>query len=305
MATAAPRVLAAVLHYGSRPDGGSRELLASTLDSLLAMDAPGMTLAVVDNGSTDGGRELVRERYPSVVLIENGENLGVAEGYNAGIRAGLARGADWVLLLNNDIAADPGMLSALLAAAKDDPAAGILGPKTYFHDAPRTLWYAGGKVNLFTGIIAHRGIRETDRGQYDAIGETGYVNGCAMLIRRSVIDRIGLLDPAFHPAYAEDADYSMRARRAGFKLLYVPTAMLWHRVSSSSGGGATPFKTRLKAAHNFLVIRRYARWYHWLTIPWCAGATATAFVARELLRGNFAIVGALVDGLASAFRRRG
>jgi GT2 family glycosyltransferase len=86
--------------------------------------------------------------------------------------------------------------------------------------------------------------------------------------------------------------------------LYVPTARLWHRVSSSSGGGATPFKTRLKAAHNFLVIRRYARWYHWLTIPWCAGATAIVFVARELLKGNVAIVGALFDGLWSVLRRR-
>ena len=298
-----PTIFAAVLHYGTRPDGGTVELLTETLDSLRAMDAPGMTLAVVDNGSTDGALGVVRSRYPEVVVIENGANLGVAEGYNAGLRAGMERGADWLLLLNNDIIADRGMLRAMLEAAGTDPSVGILGPKTYFYDTPGTFWYAGGRVNLWTGIISHRGIRETDRGQYDAVEETGYVNGCAMLIRRSVIERVGYLDTVFRPAYAEDADYSLRARRAGFRLLYVGSARLTHRVSSSSGGGATPFKTRLKARHNFLVIRRYARWYHWLTIPWCAGAKAVAFVAGELLKGNFHIVRALFEGLFGASRK--
>jgi GT2 family glycosyltransferase len=124
-----------------------------------------------------------------------------------------------------------------------------------------------------------------------------------MLIRRDVIETIGYLDRAFDPAYAEDADYSLRALRAGFRLVYVPEAKLWHRVSSSSGGGATPWKTRLKAEHNFLVIRRYARWYHWLTIPWCIGVLTAVFVVRELMRGNFRVVGALGKGFLAIFRK--
>lgn len=298
-----PSVYAAVLHYGVNPDGSSRTLLRETLDSLLAMDYPRMDVAVVDNGSTDGSREMVRRNYPGATLIENGSNLGVSEGYNVGLREGLRRGADWVLLLNNDIVADKEMLSRMIDEGRRDPKIGILGPKTYFHDEPTTFWYAGGKVNFFTGIISHRGIREKDRGQYDRTEETGYVNGCAMLIRRQVIDKVGLLDSAFSPAYSEDADYSIRAARAGFSLVYVPGAKLWHRVSASSGGGATPMKTRLKVEHNFLVIRRYARWYHWLTIPWCIGAGAFVFVVRELLRGNTGAVGALFDGFRSIFRK--
>ncbi len=303
MAADFPSVFAAVLHYGVKPDGSARALLKETLDSLLKMTYPHVTLAVVDNGSTDGSLEMVREEYPGVLLIANGANLGVGEGYNVGLREGLKRGADWVFLLNNDIFAGPDMLSAMIEAGMSDPKIGILGPKTYFSAEPTTFWYAGGRVNFFTGVVSHRGIRELDRGQYDPTEDTGYVNGCAMLIRRSVIDAIGFMDHAFHPAYGEDADFSLRALRAGFRLVYVGEAKLWHRVSASSGGGATPLKTTLKTEHNFLLLRRYARWYHWLTIPWCVGAVALVFILRELLQGNFRIVAALGKGIVSIFRK--
>jgi GT2 family glycosyltransferase len=303
MSAASPSVFAAVLHYGVNPDGSARTLLRDTLDSLLKMTYPRLTLAVVDNGSTDGSQELVRTEYGRVRLIENGANLGVGEGYNVGLREGVRAGADWIFLLNNDIVADPGLLSRMVDAALADPRVGILGPKTYFFSAPDTFWYAGGRVNLFTGVISHRGIREVDRGQYNRVEDTGYVNGCAMLISRSVVDAVGYMDPAFHPAYGEDADYSLRALRAGFRLLYVPEAKLWHRVSASSGGGATPLKTRLKVEHNFLLLRRYARWYHGLTIPWCVGGATIVFVVGELLQGNVGIVAALFKGFFSILRK--
>ncbi len=303
MAAEFPSVFAAVLHYGVNPDGSARTLLKETLDSLLKMTYTRVTIAVVDNGSTDGSLEMMCKEYPGVRLIENGANLGVGEGYNVGLREGVRCGADWVFLLNNDIIADPAMLSKMVEAGERDPKIGILGPKTYFSTEPTTFWYAGGKVNFFTGVISHRGIREVDRGQFDRTEDTGYVNGCAMLIRRSVIEAVGYLDKAFHPAYGEDADYSLRTLRAGFRLVYVPEAKLWHRVSASSGGGATPLKTRLKVEHNFLILRRYASWYHWLTIPWCLGALAVVFVVRELFRGNFRILGALGTGILSIFRK--
>jgi GT2 family glycosyltransferase len=142
-AAESPSVFAAVLHYGVNPDGSARALLRETLDSLLKMNYPRITLAVVDNGSADGSREMVRREYPGIELIENGANLGVGEGYNVGLREGARRGADWVLLLNNDIIADPGMLSKMIDAGLADPKIGILGPKTYFHSEPATFWYAG------------------------------------------------------------------------------------------------------------------------------------------------------------------
>lgn len=300
---ASPSVLAAVLHYGVSADGSSLRLLDETLTSLLGMAHPNVSFVIVDNGSTDGSRKMVKENYPMFEFIENGKNLGVGEGYNVALRLGMERNADWVFLLNNDISVAPDMLVNLLQIGKSNPRIGILGPKTYFHARPNILWYAGGNVNFFTGIISHRGIYEEDRGQFDTTGETDYVNGCAMLVRRTVIAKVGLFDSVFHPAYSEDADYCLRAKRAGFSLMYVPTAKLWHKVSASSGGGMSPTKTRLKVEHNFLVLKRHAKWYHWLTIPWCIGGMTFLFVLRELLKGNVKVVAALFRGFTGVLKK--
>ena len=92
----------------------------------------------------------------------------------------------------------------------------------------------------------------------------------------------------------------MRVLRAGYRLVYVPQAKMWHKVSAFSGGGLTPFKTKLKVQHSLIFFKRYARWYHWLTMPWCIAALALVFVGKELLRGNFGIVSALVQGFVKA-----
>lgn len=305
MSPEAPLVYCAVLHCGLNPDGRAQLLLRETLDSLKKMTYPNFQLAVVDNGSTDGSQAMIRSRYPEVELIENYENLGVVEGYNVGLRRGLERNADWILLLNNDIRVDPDLLSNMMKVAQSDKQIGILGPKIYYDSQPDTFWYAGGKINFFTGIVAHRGIRERDRGQYDRVEETDYITGCAMLIKREVLERVGLLDVAFSPMYSEDADFSIRARRAGYRLVYVPDAKLWHKVSASSGGGVTPLKTTLKVQHNFLVLKRYARWYHWITIPWCIAGVTVIFVLRELMKGNFNVVAALFRGFWRTVGGRG
>ena len=280
-----------------------RELLRETLDSVQRMTYPNFRVIAIDNGSSDGSQEMVRSGYPAVTLIENGTNLGFGEGNNVGMRYALQQGARWIFLLNNDIAVDANLLTELMDDAMSEQNVGILGPKIYYHAEPNTLWYAGGRINYFAGVISHRGVRQEDRGRYDAAGDTEYVTGCAFLVRREVLEKVGLFDPVYHPAYSEDADLSVRAQRAGYRLRYVPKAKLWHKVSSSSGGGMTPMKTRLKVEHNLIFFRRYARWYHWLTIPWCVGGIAVVFVVRELLKGNFRIVGALAGGFVQALKR--
>jgi len=298
-----PLVYCVVLHLGLQPDGSARRLLAETLDSIRQMTYPNFRIIVVDNGSTDGSQEMIRSRYPAIELIENGENLGFGGGNNVGMEHALGKGADWILLLNNDIVVDREMLTELMATGAADEHVGVLCPKIYYHAEPDRLWYAGGKVNFWTGIISHRGIRETDHGQYDTIEQVGYVTGCAFLVRRDALVQVGLFDPVYHPAYPEDADLTERVRRAGYTLVYVPRAKLWHKVSSFSGGGMTPFKTKLKVEHNLIYFKRYARWYHWLTIPWCVGGMAVVFVLREFLRGNFRVLQALLRGFGKAAGR--
>jgi GT2 family glycosyltransferase len=280
-----------------------RDLLAETLESMAGMKYPAVQTLVVDNGSNDGSQEMVRERFPAVRLIENGENLGFGGGNNVGMKLALESSSEWIILLNNDIAVDPEMLDELMSVAESDPRIGVLSPKIYYFSEPETLWYAGGSINFWTGAVSHRGLRQKDRGQYDQVEDTGYITGCAFMVRASVLRSTGLFDPVYHPIYSEDADLSMRILRGGYRLVYVPRARLWHKVSSFSGGGLTPFKTQLKVEHNLILFKRYARWYHWLVMPWFIGTKTLLFIAKELVKGNFSILGALFRGFGKALRR--
>ncbi|MGB6650077.1 MAG: glycosyltransferase, partial [Bacteroidota bacterium] len=148
-----------------------RALLLETLDSVLQMTYPRFRVMVADNGSTDGSLEAVRESHPRIEIVENGQNLGFGEGNNAGMRYALQRGSDWVLLLNNDIIVDKELLSELMQVGVSDQRIGMLCPKIYYAGEPEKLWYAGGKVNFWTGHVSHRGIRAIDRGQYSTVEE--------------------------------------------------------------------------------------------------------------------------------------
>jgi len=163
-------------------------------------------------------------------------------------------------------------------------------------------WIRGRRLCLLVAEL-RRGSVEDLNGQFDRIEDTKYITGCAMLIRRVVLEKVGMFDPIFYPAYSEDADLSTRTLRAGHRLVYVPRAKLWHKVSAFSGGGISPMKTRLKVEHNLIYFKHYARWYHWITIPWCVGGLAIIFVIRQLLKGNFKVVGALAQGFFHALGR--
>jgi len=255
-----PRVAAVVLTWNDR------ENLAACLDSLGRLTYGNIEIIVSDNGSTDGSLEMVRERWPAVTLIENGRNLFWSGGNNVGIEYALSTEAEWIILLNNDIEVDPHFITALVEEGRAHPEAGLLGPKIYYADTPEVLWYAGGEVNLWKGLIRHRGIREPDRGQYDEPGETDYVTGCALMMRREVPEEIGLLDPSYI-AYAEDTDFSLRARAAGWKLRYVPAAVLWHKIGAA-WGVVSRRKIRQKLRSQLILLRRYAPAWAWFsTIP--------------------------------------
>jgi GT2 family glycosyltransferase len=241
-----------------------------TLDCLRSLDAvttAGVRVYLVDNGSTDDTVAAVRRlAHDRVTTIENGANLGFAAGNNAGIRRALADGADFILLLNNDTLVDPAFVDELLAEMRATPDAGIAAPKIYFADPPDRIWFAGGGVSLWRGVAWHIGIREVDRGQYDTARDIGYASGCALLARREVFERVGLLDEGYR-AYFEDADLCMRARRAGFRARYCPRARVWHRVSASTGGQLSRRKATRKLASARRFFAHYARPYHWVTIP--------------------------------------
>ncbi|MFQ3661911.1 MAG: glycosyltransferase family 2 protein [Chloroflexaceae bacterium] len=221
-----PRVAIIVLTYN-----GVEDTLAC-LASLERLDYPRerYRVVVVDNASQDGTPAAVRAAFPEtfVFVVENGANLGFAAGNNVGLRYALAQGFDYALLLNNDTEAAPDLLSALVAAAESDPRAGAVGPIIYYHAAPARVWSAGGWIDWEQGISRMEGEVE-DRGQFTATREVDFVTGCAMLLRRAALERAGLLDERFF-MYFEETEWCVRARRAGFRILFVPQAKLWHKI---------------------------------------------------------------------------
>ncbi len=257
----APHVVVVVLTWNGR------ELTLDCLRSLEAVTTPGVRVLVVDNASKDGTATAIRERYGDRVdLLVNEANLGFAGGNNAGVRRALDQGARFILLLNNDTTVAPDFIDHLLLPLREPDAVGIAAPKIYFAQPPDRIWYAGGEIALWKGTARHIGIREADRGQYDRPHDVDYASGCAFLARREVFERAGLLDDRYL-AYFEDADWCMRARRAGFAVRYVPAAKVWHRISASTGGQVSGAKIQRKLKSSWRFFRAYAKPYHWLTIP--------------------------------------
>jgi GT2 family glycosyltransferase len=163
------------------------------------------------------------------------------------------------------------------------------------------IWYAGGRCELAIAHTSHVGLRTRDRGQYRSIEPTGYLTGCCLLATADAWRRVGPLDERYF-IYAEDADWSLRAREAGYRLLFVPTARLWHEVSASSGGAANPWKIYQRLRANLRLFGRHARGFARLTwLPaFLAQQAALALVLamRGQLAAAAAVPRALLDALA-------
>jgi GT2 family glycosyltransferase len=215
------KLVAVVLNWNGGED---------TLRALASLE--GIETICVDNGSSDGSDDEVERRCAGVELLRLGENRGFAGGNNAGIRRALEHGADWVLLMNNDAVAEPGIADALLRAAAARPDAGLLACKVLFGDG-RTVQYAGGTFNAWLGFSG----RARGYGRADTFAEqedTGRADGAAMAIARPALAH-GLLNESLF-AYVEDVDLSLDVRAHGFGVVFVPDAVVRHRGSASTGG---------------------------------------------------------------------
>lgn len=290
-----PSVAAIVLNYNGR------EVTLQALASLTAVDYRPFAIVVVDNGSTDGSYEAVAARFPQVTQVRTEVNLGPAGGANLGIRRALDRGHDYLLILNNDIEVAPDLVTEMVRVAESDPAIGVVGPKAYFYWDRDRIWTAGGRIVFREAVTKERGTGELDRGQYDRDEETGYVNGCAQLVKRAVFEEVGLWDPIYRLSF-EDADFCLRARRAGWRSWYAHRARLWHLVSVSTGPYRAP-KTYQTARSTAIFIRRYAGPWRWVTSVAMILVSLPAAFCRELLRGNAAAVRAKARGFFDGFFR--
>ncbi|KAF5029528.1 glycosyltransferase family 2 protein [Methanobacterium aggregans] len=174
-----------------------------------------------------------------LVIIRNNENLGFAEGNNVGIIYVLEHlKSDYVMLLNNDTVVDTDFLNELIPFSEKADEIGVVGPSVFYYNDPDTLTYIGGHVDVCHGKITYPHLNETLKSEIPE--EMDYISGCSLLIKRDVIEDIGLLDPDYF-LYYEDTDWCLRVKNAGYRLFYVPKAKIWHKVSASIVNSSTSF----------------------------------------------------------------
>jgi GT2 family glycosyltransferase len=214
------------------PNWNGAHFLPECLDSLTRQTLAA-EIAVVDGASTDGSRELVRERFPRVALISLPRNRGFAGATNVGIRHALERGAEFVALFNNDAVAEPDWLECLVATAERHPEAGTITSKLLRDD--REHIDSTGDFYSSWGWAYPRGRDELDRGQYDApeLRDVFCGSGGASLYRTSMLREVGLFDEGYF-AYLEDQDLGFRAQLMGWKARYEPAAIAYHRMMGTS-----------------------------------------------------------------------
>jgi GT2 family glycosyltransferase len=242
-----PKIAIVILNWN-----GLRDTL-ECLESLKTIVYPNYVIVVIDNGSRGNDAEVIKEKFGDFVcLIEEEKNLGFAGGCNVGIRWALHSGAKYVLLLNNDIVVDPDFLIELVNVAENDVQIGIVGPKAYYYDQPKKIAYIGGKVNFWTGKTSFIGKNAADDGRFDNIEEVDFVGGSALLIKEGTIKLIGLLNEMYF-AYYEETEWCTKARKAGFKVVYVPKARIWDKGPKRSKSDlAMYYLTR----NRFLFVKR-------------------------------------------------
>jgi GT2 family glycosyltransferase len=265
------------------------------LASCKGLSYPNLRILVVDNGSADDSVAAIGARFPDVEQIENGRNLGFAAGMNVGMRHALDQGAEFLFLINNDTILAPDVLDLLVEAARAS-GAGVAAPKILYADEPGRIWSVGGWHNRLTLEVT--GCR---RGQDVAVlgsraFDVDFVTACGMLVTRHCIEQVGLFDERFF-MYYEDADYCLRARQAGCRLIVVPRATMWHAVSASSGGSDSPNERYHMALSSARFFRKHARgWRRLVVVPYRLGSGVKT-VVRLLASGQRPSARAYLRGL--------
>lgn len=223
------------------------------LNSVSVVDKKNFTpeIIIVDNASTDNSVSEIKKLFPKLTFVENSQNYGFAKGNNLGIKKALELRADFVMLLNNDTVLEKNSIQGLIEASEKYPDYSVFAPKIYFEkgfefhkdryiesERGKVIWYAGGKIDWNNIYGKHIGIDIVDNGEFDKFCETEFATGAAVMIKKEVFAKAGFLDEDYY-LYYEDTDFSVRAKNLGFKILFVPDSLVWHKNAGSSASGST------------------------------------------------------------------
>ena len=228
-----PKVSIIVLNWNGWQD------TKECLNSLAEIDYQNYEIILVDNGSEDDSVERIKEyinqsaQNRKIKFLALNSNLGFAGGNNVGIKNALESGTDYIFLLNNDTIVEPDFLSELIKISESDKKIGIIGPKINFYDFKDRIWFFGGKINWLLNKGTHIHYDELDKNLQDKPFESDYFTGCALLIKKEVIEKIRLMWNGYF-LYYEDTDWNLKARKNGWKIMVAPNAKIYHKASRSA-----------------------------------------------------------------------
>ncbi len=248
MKTVKPLVYIIIINWNNFSD------TVDCLKSLSQITYSNYRIVVVDNGSTDDSVKELKSAFPQLNLIETKENLGFSGGNNLGIKFAFENRAEYVLLLNNDTVVSPDFLSQLVQQLDLDSTYGIVGPVIYHEQERQKIWWAGGSLDFWLNFHAVTTTPQSD------VTDLNFQTGCCCLIRKEVVNKVGLLDEKYF-LYYEDADYGARVRGIGYKIGLVRDSKIWHKVSSTTKGELSPvneyYYVRNKLRYGYKNLERY------------------------------------------------
>jgi len=271
-------VWAIVLMYGGE------DVTVACIDSLLVQDYEALRVLLVDNASPDGSGERVRARFPSIEYLNTGANLGYTGGNNRGMRYALEKGADYLLVLNNDTVLDPGCVSTLMESRARADRMGALSPKILYFDDPTRIWFAGGDYSYAKAIGHHRNELELDDpNEAPRLDEITFVSGCCFLMPAAVARDVGGFREDFF-MYCEDVELSLRLTRAGYRMYYQPAARMLHRDTPRTL--SAPFETLQRDRNRRRLVRQhYSLAWRLVFALWFYPTRVIRFM-QYLLRGD-------------------
>ncbi len=277
------------------------EFTIPCIESLLKSNYPNYQIIVVDNGSRDGSPERIVQEYPQVELLRQLSNSGLPKARNQGIECALKLGSEYAITLDNDTRADRDMISHLVGTAELANRASVVGPKIYWLHHPNRLWFAYGRLSLWTGVYSNPVYNQVDQGQFEEPVEMEVASGCCMLIPKKVFQTVGGFDEAFGRWAHDDVDWSLRCRRAGFGIIFSPKAKLWHRVGGSaqkiSGASIRYHATR----DQLWTLRKAATRWQIFTIASFYPLRAIVRISAMVARGQWDCIPAELRGAKDGF----
>lgn len=282
------------------------------LDTLRSIQYRSFQVIVVDNASSDGSADILRNEYPEVVVISAGSNLGFAGGNNLGFRYAFQYKFSYILMLNNDTIVEADFLDHLVSYMDTHPEVGAIQPRIHFEHDRSLIWNGGSKHAVWPGFLYTEDVHRKPSKSALQLKKVDWITGCAFLIRTSVLQQTGLLAENMF-MYSEDVDLSMRIKALGYTLIYHPQAVIYHIAGMSNKtttkgkeGYVHPLVHYYNQRNRLWILKKYTPSYAIPTVVICNFFYIILIIGYFALRGRFnklkAVLKAVKDGLSGAIQ---